>query len=97
MRRISELEYYSKLLLDVEPKYSYKIGDDICDFQKIGKIAFAKLLGMEKIQKTNNFRKIEIEYDRFADYLGCREIKFFILSQAVVIISIQMKFRMHYA
>ena len=81
----------------MEPKYSYKIGDDICDFQKIGKIALAKLLGMEKIQKTNNFRKIEIEYDRFADYLGCREIKFLISSQAVVISSIQMKYGVFYA
>jgi predicted nucleic acid-binding Zn finger protein len=81
----------------VEPKYSYKIGDDICDFQKNGKSALAKLLGIEKIQKTNNFRKIEIEYDRFADYLGCREIKFLISSQAVDISFIQMKFIMHYA
>jgi hypothetical protein len=50
MGRISELEYYNKLLHDVEPKYSYKIGDDICDFQKNGKSALAKLLGIEKIQ-----------------------------------------------
>ena len=86
MGRISELEYYNKLLHDVEPKYSYKIGDDICDFQRIGKSALAKLLGIEKIQKTNNFGKIEIEYDRFANDLGCREIRFTVESEKGVFV-----------
>ena len=76
MKKLTDLEYYNGLLRDVEPKYSYKSGEDIDNFQKSGKNALKKLLGIEKIKKCENSGKIEIEYDRFAKDLDCREIRF---------------------
>ena len=37
MKKLTDLEYYNELLRDVEPKYSYKSGEDIDNFQKSGK------------------------------------------------------------
>ena len=97
MKEFTDLEYYSKLLHSVEPIYSYKSSDDISKFQENGKRALEKLLGMDKIKGCNNNNKIKIEYDRFAEDLGCREIRFTVESEVGVFVPCHLYISKNYS
>ena len=75
MKQFTDLEHSHKLLHEIEPIYSYESCDDISVFQESGKRALEKLIGIDKIKSCTD-HKISIEFDKIAEDLGCREIRF---------------------
>lgn len=80
MKQFTDLEHYHKLLHEIEPIYSYDSSDDISVFQESGKRALEKLIGIDKIKSCTD-HKISIEFDKIAEDLGCREIRFIFESE----------------
>ena len=86
MNRMSPLEHSQMLINNTVPLFSYKKGDDICSFQKNGKATLKNLLGINEINDNRRSSDILIEYDIYAEDLGCREIQFLVESENNVIV-----------
>lgn len=86
INRFTPPEHSHNLLQAIEPECSYSVGDDISAFQAVAREKLAELLGIKEIEKNVVSGDIAIEYDRFADDLGAREIKFYFESEKDVFV-----------
>lgn len=82
MKGLLPIDFSKMLLANAQPLYSYQPCDDIDAFQSLGRNELKKLLGIDIIEAGYVEKDIEIEYDKFADDLMCREIGFTVESEA---------------
>lgn len=69
-------EHSHNILESIKPECSYSVGNDISAFQDVAREKLIELLGIKEIEKYMVPGDVTIEYDRFAEDLGVREIKF---------------------
>lgn len=69
-------EQFYNLLKNVKPSMTWDGKQDPVEWQRSARAKLAELLGLDEIAKTATELKIEIEYDRFAEDIGAREIRF---------------------
>ncbi len=65
-----------KILDSIKPAMSWDGKEDIAAWQKRARVRLAEILGLAEIEKCAVKPEIEIEYDRYAEDLDCREIRF---------------------
>lgn len=86
MNKTLPLEHYQMLIQNTVPLISYEKGNDIRSFQERGKTTLKNLLGINDIDKNHASSEILVEYDLYAEDLGCREIRFLVESENNVIV-----------
>ena len=86
MKGLSPKEHSNMLLRTVVPHFEYKGEGDIVAFQKSGRDELVRLLGLKNIDRAHKSADIVIEYDRYAEDLCCREIRFLTESESGVIV-----------
>jgi dienelactone hydrolase len=67
-------EHMHTLVNTSKPAYHYE-GGDLAAWQKDARAKLGELLGMHEIEKLGCPLECEIEYDRYAEDLDCREIR----------------------
>ena len=67
-------EHMHRLVDSQKPAYHYE-GGDLAAWQKEARAKLSELLGMQEIEKAACPLVCEIEYDRYAEDLDCREIR----------------------
>ena len=86
MKQIMPTERLHNMLENIKPEYSYKLEDDILKFQADGRKKLIELLGVSQIEKYATNNAISVEYDRYADDLCAKEIKFYFESEKDVFV-----------
>ncbi len=69
-------EQFHHLLKEIKPSMTWDGKQEPKAWQKAAREKLAELLGLCEIEKTATELKMEIEYDRYAEDLGGREIRF---------------------
>ncbi len=69
-------DQFHNLLKEIHPSMTWDGKQNAKEWQNEARQKLAELLGLHEIEKTATELKIEIEYDRYADDLGGREIRF---------------------
>lgn len=86
MKGLLPLFHTKNLLCESNPIFSYKSGEDVAKFQAGGVTMLKKLLGIDLIENNSVSPNLSIEYDRYVDDLGCREIHFTVESEKDVFV-----------
>ncbi len=86
IKRIMPTGNLQRLLKHTNPAYSYTSGNSILTFQADGRRKLSELLGLGKFENRTTNGDIFIEYDRFAEDLQAREIKFYFESEENVFV-----------
>ena len=78
---------YSKMLIDkTAPAFSFDPNQDIMEFQNAGKDRLRHLLGLHNMKSSRTQSNIMVEYDKIAEDLDCREIRFIVESEKNVFV-----------
>ena len=71
-----DVENLHLLVKECKPSMTWDGKQDIAEWQKAGREKLCELIGLSEIEKRRTDLKVEIEYDRYSEDLGCREIRF---------------------
>ncbi len=69
-------DQFHGLLKEIKPSMTWDGIQDTKEWQRDARKKLSELLGLNEIEKTQTDLKMEIEYDKFSDDLGGREIRF---------------------
>ena len=87
MKGLLPIEYSKKLLKNAAPLDLGESKENIEEFQKSRRCTLNKLLGLDEIARVTSVKKeICIEFDKDAEDLGCREIRFTFESEPEVFV-----------
>ena len=71
-----DVENLHLLVKECKPSMTWDGKQDTIEWQKVAREKLCELIGLCEIEKRRTDLKMEIEYDRYAEDLGCREIRF---------------------
>lgn len=80
------LEHHYRLIKDHKPEMRWDGEEDFYKWKERAKAKLSELLGLHEIEKYACPVEIEVEYDRIAEDIGAREIRFFFRSEENVTI-----------